>query len=631
MKKSLGIVLAVLLVAVLSAPAMGATLSLSGKYVGQIKYDGGVIQSVNPDGSFTGIDLLYLSTLYLNLDFAEGELMSAHIPLRLWVGGCITGMGGSPDRAVVMSQNPSDNYLFVFKGAPLALSLTDKTSGEYSFASFGDPLGLVKYINPDASGGYATFKAAGKPFGLGFTSYFIAADPKGTTYPRFTLGRVTYGLTSGHTIGAIYAAKETSSVSSTLVNVEGDITGPLYINEGATFTAALALSKTESAGVWSSPVNAFELNLAGIKASNFTLSGNVRAVDPTFAAVAPGDPDISASDIGTYQGWRQVQGEAVTNVNIAGQAVKLTLGDDYRVRYDGNINATDKKANNKIYGSGEFKPSEPVTVTVGGYYQDWLITSGSFSDDYKKNVYGKVKYAPADNLEVNAGAQWMGANTDALTGSGFKLDGSATVKPAAGVLVKGNAAYQAGTYDFIGGAGAVSASQTRLDAEGYAEAKQTFVAAGVKQVDTVLAGLARGIKLSSTSAATTYVGYAEANFIISDLLSDKIAVMTGKSTESGYISPDHYKTTLYNKFTYQLSSNSTFALGYTWKDNAGTVDAAYTVKLGTSTMVLSYGKTGLSSTACAKGFDDGRPWAWLCNASNASDPDLYKLTVTVPF
>ncbi|MEW6229133.1 MAG: hypothetical protein AB1700_13755, partial [Bacillota bacterium] len=557
MKKSLGIVLAVLLVAVLSVPAMGATLSVSGKYVGQIVYDGGLVYSKNPyafqtiegesvlRAEYKAVDLLRMSTLYLNIDFAEGELMSAHIPLRLY-------------KAIELEvdQNPDDNYLFVFKGAPLVLSLTDAKSGDYAFASFGDPLGLVKSIGDDSR---ATFKAAGKPFGLGFTSYYIAMNPTGAVNPRYALGRVTYGLSSGHTLGAVYAAKEADG--NMTVNVEGDVTGPLPICEGATFTAALALSKTLTSSGWSTPVNAFELNLGGIKAGNFTLSGNVRAVDPTFAIVAKG-PSDAKSDAESFLGRRQLQGEAVTNVNIAGQAVKLTIGDDYRVAYDG---ALDNKAYNKFYGSGEFSPSQPVTVTVGGYYQDWLTTSGHVSDDYKKNIYGKVKYAPAENLTVNAGAQWMiadlydpgSAGPPAVPavereGSGFKLDGSVEVKPAAGVLVKGSAAYQSGKYDFIGKDNLVDANQTRLDAEAYAEAKQTFVAAGVKQVDTVLAGLTRGIKLSSPDVKTTYVGYAEANFVISDLFSDKIALLSGKSTEVS-----HYGTIVHNKFTYTLSSNST--------------------------------------------------------------------------
>ena len=634
MRKSLGIVLAVLLVAAMSVPAMGATLSVSGKYVGEIVYDGGNLYSKNPASTApgaAGIDLLKFSTLYLNIDFAEGELMSAHVPLVVY----------SENNTVKVKQ-AADNYLFVFKGAPLALSLTDATDGDYFFASFGDPLGLVKWLNTDDYG-YATFKAAGQPFGIGFTSYLIATNPTAqtdATYPRYALGRATYGLASGHTVGAIYAAKEEKD--KVTVNVEGDVTGPLPISEGATLTAALALSKVQTNGAWSEPVNAYEVNLAGIAAGNFTLSGNLRAVAKGFAPVAPG-PSWAPTDISTYAGRRQLQGEAVTNVNVGGQAVKLTLGDDYRVAYDGQL---DDAAFNKVYGKAEFNPSEPVKVTLGASYQDFLTKNAPVNDDYRKNISGKVEYNPAENLSVTGEAQWMGANLKDNEGSGIQLKGSATVKPAAGVVIEGEAQYEAGEYYFKkwrteeGAPTAIDANQlgpdhTRLDGQVYAEAKQTFVPAGIKQVDTLLAGLARGVWLASENAQTTYVGYAEANITLNDLFSDKIAVMSGKSTEyqAADLDPEHYRTLVHNKFTYNVSSNSTLALGYTYDGTAtkSTFDVAYTVKLGDSTIVLSYGKGALASEACTDAFDEDRPWSWLCNATVSPDTDYYKLKITIPF
>ncbi|MGE5586067.1 MAG: hypothetical protein ACM309_11170 [Bacillota bacterium] len=644
MRKSLGIVLAVLLVAAMSVPAMGATLSVSGKYVGEVVYDGGLVYSNNPyafyeneegdsvlRNEYKALDLLRMSTLYLNIDFAEGEVMSAHIPLRLY-------------KAVELEvdQNPYDNYLFVFKGAPLALSLTDATDGEYFFASFNDPLGLVKWLDTDDYG-YATFKAAGQPFGIGVTSYFIATEPTAETdptYPRYALGRATYGLASGHTVGAIYAAREEKG--SVTVNVEGDVTGPLPISEGATFTAALALSKVQTAGEWAPPANAYEVNVAGIAAGNFTLSGNLRAVDGDFDAVAPG-PSWAPTDIGAYAGRRQLQGEAVTNVNVGGQAVTLTLGDDYRVAYDGTIDAT---AYNKAYAKAEFSPSEPVKVTLAGSYQDYLTKDAPVNDDNRKNISGKVEYNPAENLSVTGEAQWMGANLADKEGSGIQLKGSATVKPIAGVVIEGETQYEAGKYCFkdwedevgtdIVAAGKLGAEHTRLDGQVYAEAKQTFVPAGIKQVDTLLAGLARGVWLASEDAQTTYVGYAEANISLNDLFSDRIAVMSGKSTEYQSVDGDEhsgYRTLVHNKFTYNVSSNSTLALGYTYDGEAtkSTFDVSYTVKLGDSTIVLSHGKGALMSWSCEDTFDDGRPWSWLCNAAVSPDTDYYKLKITIPF
>ncbi|MGE5588331.1 MAG: hypothetical protein ACM3ZO_09000, partial [Clostridia bacterium] len=62
------------------------------------------------------------------------------------------------------------------------------------------------------------------------------------------------------------------------------------------------------------------------------------------------------------------------------------------------------------------------------------------------------------------------------------------------------------------------------------------------------------------------------------------------------------------------------------------LDAAYTVKLGDSTIKLSYGASGLGDE-CDHDLDDGRPWEWISTADpdDNADHDLYKLTITIPF
>ncbi|HOB88554.1 MAG TPA: hypothetical protein PKJ57_03215, partial [Bacillota bacterium] len=79
MRRSIVVVLTLLLVAVLAVPAFGAELEVSGKYVGEIEYNRTLVNSINADGVKTeGFDLLGMSTLYLTLDFAEGETVEGH-------------------------------------------------------------------------------------------------------------------------------------------------------------------------------------------------------------------------------------------------------------------------------------------------------------------------------------------------------------------------------------------------------------------------------------------------------------------------------------------------------------------------------------------------------------------------
>jgi len=651
MRKSLGIVLAVLLVAAMSVPAMGATLSVSGKYVGAVTYDGGVIKSVNDPGiTVDGVNLAALSTLYLTIDFAEGETMSAHIPLMFYMDRAQREEKDENENTVlvdvnVLSVDQADTYLVVYKGTPFTLSLTDGTEGDYAFASFGDPLGLVKYIktevDPITSLPTHTLKVTGAPFGIGFTGYAITqdnTDDEGRTdvNPRYAFGRATYELPGGYTVGAIAAGKG-SDGGDAIANVEADVTGPLPISEGAKFTAAVAgaLEKPDN-GDWSNAAPAFELNLSGIALGNFSFSGNVRAVSPDFTAVAPG-PSSSPSDVNTYKNWRQVQGEVSTSVDLKGQAIKLTLGDDFRTRYDGSMDDNqNRRAYNKVYGSAEFSPIEPLKVTVGGYYQDYLTKVAPIADDNRKNVYGKVEYTPFDYLTVSGGVQWMGANIDNNSGSGFLVEASAEATPIEGVSVTASTSYESGGYDFIDN-GTVVDNHTRLDYEVYAEAKQTFVPGGVKQVDTTLAGLARGSYVGMTGdAGTTYVAYADANIALNDAFSNRLALVTGNTTEDTgtYEASQHdYATLVYDKLTWTLSPNSTLSVAYTYNatNSKGSFSGSYKVTLGASTVTLSYGKSGLSWYSCFDDFDDEKPWAWLCNASVNPNPDYFKLSVSIPF
>ena len=87
MRRSIVVVLTLLLVAVLAVPAFGAELEVSGKYVGEIEYNRTLVNSINAGGETEGFDLLGMSTLYLTLDFAEGETVEGHLPLMFYIDG----------------------------------------------------------------------------------------------------------------------------------------------------------------------------------------------------------------------------------------------------------------------------------------------------------------------------------------------------------------------------------------------------------------------------------------------------------------------------------------------------------------------------------------------------------------
>ncbi|MGB4285845.1 MAG: hypothetical protein WBK04_02910, partial [Bacillota bacterium] len=92
----------------------------------------------------------------------------------------------------------------------------------------------------------------------------------------------------------------------------------------------------------------------------------------------------------------------------------------------------------------------------------------------------------------------------------------------------------------------------------------------------------------------------------------------------------HYAPTLYNKLDYRISDNSSLAVGCTFKDANGTLDAQYRVGIGDATLEIAYGKTGLRDE-CEDSGHTGKPWAWLCSAEIDPKPKRFALTITIPF
>ncbi len=687
MKRSLVAVLTLVLVAALAVPALGAELKVSGKYVGEIKYDQTKVYSINPGVDwydeygwgygeeylgYAGVNLLYMSALYLTLDFSQGEIAEGHLPLRLYAIPYDDYYYHDPDLALIkLDVDPDDNYLFVYRGNPFTISLTDNDEGEYTFSSLGDPLGLGDRVVA-LKDQYAVLKIAGQPYDINTNAYVVYTNEYvndgyrdysgnwvGTTeYSnkdlRYALGRATYDLAGGYTLGLTAGVKhllpadpydaseyysghldeskgewvdDDNPAYDLVQNIGFDVTGPLPVSEAATFTGALALGRTRvelSDNEWNKTLKALEINLKDMAFEGVIFNADMHLVDAGFAAVAPDTRSDSTSDVVAYNGNLHLYGEALTTVNLLDMDFAIKAYDDFLINAD---TGKDEDSYNEIGANVEFQPLEPLTVEVDGYFNKCL-GAAPYADDFDTQVYGKGTYVFSDMLELWGRGTWgMGRAYDdeaaaSYKGYGFRLDGGFDATPLEGVTVTGKAAYQFKDYDFKDGKPVPEAN--RFDASLYAVAEQTLLLSGVEKVDVVAAALAKGDDIGGDAAAKKFVGYGHADITIDNRFSDKVAVLVGTG--------DHYAAAIRNELTYTISENSALGVGCTYRNSKCTVDADYTVKLGESTLEVGYGKSGLASKACKADDDKGKPWAWLCEASTAdAKPYLLTLKITVPF
>lgn len=668
MRRSLVTVLTLVLVAVLAVPALGAELKVSGKYVGEIEYDKTVVSSINVGGETEGIDLLGMSTLYLTLDFAEGETVEGHIPLRFY-----RAVDKYDDPQFVVDADPDDSFWAVYRGYPFTISLSNQDEGDYAFSSLGDPLGLGDRIVA-LEDQYAVLKIAGQPYDINTNAYVVYTneyvdnghwDDFGdwvytTEYSnkdlRYALGRATYDLAGGYTLGLTAGVKhllpadphedpdyygghydededewvdDDDPAYDLVQNIGFDVTGPLPVSEAATFTGALALGRTRvelSDNEWNKTLKALEINLKDMAFEGIVFNADMHLVDAGFVAVAPDTRADSTSDVVAYNGNLHLYGEALTTVNLLDMDFAIKAYDDFLINAD---TSKDEDSYNEIGANVEFQPLEPLAIDVGGYFSKCL-GADPYADDFDTQVYGKATYVFSDMLELWGRGTWgYGRLTDgevepadSYKGYGFRLDGGFDATPLEGVTVTGKAAYQFKDYDFKEGEPVPEAN--RLDASLYAVAEQTLLLSGVEKVDVVAAALAKGDDIGGDAAATKFVGYGHADITIDNRFSDKIALLVGTG--------DHYAAAIHNKLTYTISENSALGVGCTYRNSKCTLDADYTVKIGESTLEVGYGKSGLASKACKAADDKGKPWAWLCGASTAdAKPYLLTLKITVPF
>ncbi|MGB4380292.1 MAG: hypothetical protein WBJ72_02325 [Bacillota bacterium] len=662
-----GLILA--LAIVLATPVHGATFKAHGKYVGTVVYDGekvfpdNSVTSINLGGATCGFDVLGMSTLYLTFDFYEEDMLKeglendslpekslsqersergtfkAHLPLVLF---------NDPERnSVSVVSAPYDDYLFVFKGKPFTLSLTSAIDGEYAFSSLKDPLGLVREIDTED---LAILKLTGKHRGLDILGYLVSAvfaDKDGDTQESgYGAVRATYkspfGLRLGLTCGVhlrplnfCNAKKEALNAETCCCadlspalntdidgNVSIDLEIPIPLSKKATLQGAYAVNMGRRDGSRYTPKKAVSIAVRKLECENITFAGDLIGVEPGFTAVAPKKDSSSALD---YEGKRYLRGEGKATLQLFGRNVKLALANERTTDYDGSFDSEKGSSKNKVSGEIEYELPHGLTVTADAYLDKVLATEGQYLGDYTMRARTKVAYAPLKGNEIWARLWQVLKEHKEDCGKAYKLECGVELEPVEHIKLKATGGYEQGTLTFPGYT-SVGKHTSKVYGEMYGELEHTLKPIDADRADIFLAGLAKFAHRDGEAPEITLVSYGEMTIIFNERLTGSTAFLLAEEPKK----TSHYAPTLYNKLDYRISDNSSLAVGCTFKDANGTLDAQYRVGIGDATLEIAYGKTGLRDE-CEDSGHTGKPWAWLCSAEIDPKPKRFALTITIPF
>ncbi len=657
MNGKLIVIATLVLVAMLTTPAYGAMLKVSGKYVASLMYDGEAanpsdsVASINPGGTTRGIDLLAMSTLYLTFDFHNTGIskessnqrgsFEAHLPLMLFKD--------VERNSLSVTRNPDADYVFVFRGNSFTLSLTDATSGEHTFASLQDPLGLVREIDTEDM---VVLKGAGEPHGMDVLGYFVSAmftDKEGKTQEsQYGSLRATYKLPSGVCLSLTCgihrkpanagndkntgADKDIGSNADTNPdvdigidideNISIDMEVPIPLSKKGTLQGALAINTGTKAGNPYKPKRAFSLKARKLQLGNMTAVGDLIAVEPGFAAVAH---KKNSSDAFDYEGRRYLRGEAKTALQLLRRDMKITFGNERTTNCDGSFDLEKGSSKNKMSGEIEFKLSSCVTLTLDGYLDKTLADIGEYCGDHTTRARAKMSYKSPEGNEI-WGRRWQVTKEHKeAQGTAHKLEGGVKIKSVECGKLEGKGGYEQGALTFPSYT-SVGKHTSKLYGEIYGELEHAFIPDDVEQVDIFLAGLAKYSHRETKNPEVTLVAYGKMDIVINERFTNTTALLFAGEPKK----TSHYAPTLYNKLDCKVSDNSSLSLGYTFKGRRSTLDAMYTIMIGDAKLEVGYGKTGLRDE-CTDTGHTGKPWAWLCSTEIEPKPKFLTLTMTIPF
>lgn len=661
MNRKLIVIVTLVLAAMLTTPVYGAMLKVSGKYVASVMYDGEVVTpsdsvaSINPGGTTKGVDFLAMSTLYLTFDFHntgiskessnEGGSFEAHLPLMLFKD--------VERNSLFVTRDPEDDHVFVFRGNPFTLSLTDATSGDHAFASLKDPLGLVREIDTEDM---VVLKVTGEPHGMDVLGYLVEAvftDKKGKTQEsQYGAIRSTYKLPSGFCLGLTcgvhrkpgnFSDNKNTGADGDIdpdddidadgnagphgnididKNISIDMEVPIPLPKKGTLQGALAVNTGTRAGNPYEPKRAFSLKARKLQLGNIRLVGDLIAVEPGFAAVAHKKDSSDAFD---YEGKRYLRGEAKTTLQLLRRDMKVTFGNERTTKYDGSFDLEKGSSKNKVSGEIEFKLSSYVTLTLDGYLDKTLADIGEHCGDHTTRARAKMSYKSPEGNEIWGRLWQVTKEHKEAQGTAHKLEGGVKIKSMEYGKLEGKGGYEQGALTFPSYT-SIGKHTSKLYGEIYGELEHAFMPDDVEQVDIFLAGLAKYSHRETKNPEVTLVAYGKMDIVINERFTNTTALLFAGEPKK----TSHYAPTLYNKLHYKVSDNSSLSLGYTFKGRRGTLDAMYTIMIGDAKLEVGYGKTGLRDE-CTDTGHTGKPWAWLCSAEIEPKSRLLTLAMTIPF
>lgn len=589
MKKLLIAAIVAAMTVAFALPAAAADLKVSGKF-----YLDWTLQDYDFDTRFLN-DMVGLD---LTLDFSEGELMEAHVPL--WFALVYEGSGYD---AYLVEGDFADDVYIVFKGTPLAFSFSNADGGDYALAGLGDPLGL--FLEAVASPDY-TIKTWGKLFGVDVTGY--VARVFGEFPFAYAWAKGAYKLAGEHTLSAyagLLAEVDSSESYEGIYSADYELalTGPVP-GLGGTYTLAGAIGTD----VWADPnVNyyAFKAAVTDVPFGPFTIDASFSGVEDGFTGVAVG-PDMDTWS----ENYKKFSVTADTKVDLAGRSIALTLGDTYKAYWNGDPDY------NVANGKAVFEIAPKVNVTLDGKLRTDLVEGSTYDDG--RTLSAEAVYNPADSLKVSAKYTWneygkyYEVTSSDLT---HNFDFGLTAKPIEGVSLEGSAEYGFDT----------AAANEYMYLKGYGEIVKSFEPGAVKTVNSTVAGLA-----TYDGTDTKAWGYGLAEIVLNDKVTVKGEALTADETENPVFT---------GKLTWAASDNTTFSAVSTYRTYADEPTSYYYAevaqKLGVSTFKLSWGVTGIGSNindVDSEHLQAGRPWShlWLAPA-DAMDTSLFALSIQIPF